>query len=106
MQLIEKSCNGGTLCERYLCALDFLLHAHRYLQSRFFDFIFIYIKINALHYKEEKNRWFDGRNEWVGEYCSKICDQVDFMVVTQYDRNRLDNADKALANFKDPEMEK
>ena len=95
MSAIENALNGGIMSgptDRVKCANDFLVHAHRYLQSEMFDFVMSYIKLNAKHYRENPNRWFDGRNEHVGRICSEICDLTGSMEITYYDQERLDKA--------------
>lgn len=95
MSAIENALNGGIMSgatDRVKCANDFLMHAHRYLQSEMFDFVMSYIKLNAKHWKEEPNRWFDGRNEHVGRICTEICDLAGSMEITYYDEERLDKA--------------
>ena len=95
MSAIENALNGGIMSDgtdRIRCANDFLMHGHRYLQGEMFDFVISYIKLNAKHWNEAPNRWFDGRNEHVGMACARICESVDFMNLTQYDEERLAKA--------------
>lgn len=71
---IENSLNGGEMGSvPAKVVFDFLGYAHRYLQGEFFKFVMKYIKINAIHYKREKGRWFDPRNEYSGIMCVEIC---------------------------------
>lgn len=95
MSAIENALNGGIMSgatDRVKCANDFLIHAHRYLQSEMFDFVVSYIKLNAKHWKEGPNRWFDGRNEHVGRICAEICDSCETMRLTYHDEERLHKA--------------
>ncbi|MBQ2440812.1 MAG: hypothetical protein II502_01305 [Paludibacteraceae bacterium] len=91
MSIIENACNGGILdhsAEK--CVNDFLAHAHRYLQGTFFKFIIKYVQANAIHYKDNPNRWFDGRNEWVGEMCAKICDSTPEMKIYEWQKKEYE----------------
>lgn len=95
MSAIENACNGGILYDarnRRRCINDFLVHAHRTLQSYFFDFIIDYIKTNAVHFEEEPSRWFDDRNGHVGIICKTICDSTDVCHIVQYEKKELTDA--------------
>lgn len=106
MSAIENSCNGGIMSDRMEeCINDFLQRAHRYLQGTFFKFIVKYIQANAIHYKEAPNRWFDGRNEWVGEISAKICDNIEEMRIYDWQKKDLarefNNANDVYLNIKE-----
>ena len=91
MSVIENACNGGILdhsAEK--CINDFLCRAHRTLQATFFKFIVKYIQANAIHYKDNPMRWFDGRNEWVGQISTKICENIEGMKVYDYQKKEFE----------------
>lgn len=92
MAAIENSLNGGIMSSaegKAKCVNDFLSHAHRYLQSEMFEFVLDFIQVNAVHYKEDPNRWFDGRNEHVGRICAEICDLAGSVEVTDWKKELL-----------------
>lgn len=95
---LEESANGKEIANTpWKVAIDIMAMAHRYLQSNIFDFMVKYIKLNAYRYKNEKNRWFDGRNEWVGMVCDKICSNVDEVKIWSMDEECIKKASEKYA---------
>lgn len=96
---LDNSANGKEISMTpWKVAIDIILKSHRYLQSNIFDFMVKYIKLNAYLYRSEKNRWFDGRNEWVGMVCDKICSNVDEVKIWSIDEECIKNANEKYEN--------
>lgn len=92
MSAVENALNGGVMTSaegKAKCVNDFLSHAHRFLQSEMFEFVIDFIQANAIHYKEEPNKWFDGRNEHVGRICAEICDLAGSVEVMDWKKELL-----------------
>lgn len=74
--LIENEINGGCLGGQS-GRLDLIAKTtqfHRYLQSELGNLVFEYLQFHArLHGDEElRRRFYDGRNDWVGEFCERL----------------------------------
>ena len=100
MSALENALNGGQLSYssgKVKCLNDFFQRAHRYLQEEFFKLVMTYIKMNAYHYNEQRNKYFDGRNELSGQICAKICDMLPEFKLFKSDTDYFDREEN---NFK------
>ena len=99
--LIENELNGGCMMgnENQMMFAVASTMMHRSLQSELCKLIVNWIKFHAKMYDNEETRrmFYDGRNEWVGDMCSKIIKEGVICIwsfdgqLVQYAREEVQN---------------
>lgn len=73
-KMIEKELNGGNLYgqSNQMAFIAKSLCWHRTIQSELGNLFYNWIKLHAKLHAENPTRYYDPRNEWIGEMCERL----------------------------------
>ena len=105
-KMLEKELNGGNLYgqSNQMAFLAKSLRWHRTIQSELGSLFYNWIKFHARLHAENPTKYYDPRNEWIGEMCERLW-RTGFLDIWSGDEKAIDEAvdESSKRFFKDDE---
>lgn len=92
-KMMEKELNGGNLYgqSNQMAFLAKSLLWHRTIQSELGNLFYNWIKFHARLHAENPTKYYDPRNEWIGEMCERLW-RTGFLDIWSGDEKAIDGA--------------